>query len=86
MQMIRRLLLPLLAVLGILGAVPVKAEEMPTFTLVMRADNDGEGGIMALTALAQRSLAPSSKAFYVAGVLGVFGAALFFGAADFVPV
>ena len=47
--------------------------------VIMRADNDGEGGIMALTALAQRSLAPSSKAFYVAGVLGVFGAALFFG-------
>ena len=47
--------------------------------VIMRADNDGEGGIMALTALAQRSLAPSSKGFYVAGVLGVFGAALFFG-------
>ena len=47
--------------------------------VIMRADNDGEGGIMALTALAQRTLQPSSKAFYLAGVLGVFGAALFFG-------
>ncbi|MEO6226546.1 MAG: potassium transporter Kup [Thermomonas sp.] len=47
--------------------------------VIMRADNDGEGGIMALTALAQRSLLPGSKAFYVAGLLGVFGAALFFG-------
>ncbi|WP_256081233.1 cupredoxin domain-containing protein [Massilia sp. YIM B04103] len=37
MQIVRRLLLPLLAVLGILSAVPVQAEEMPTFTLVMRA-------------------------------------------------
>jgi KUP system potassium uptake protein len=47
--------------------------------VIMRADNDGEGGIMALTALAQRSLSPGSKVFYVAGLLGVFGAALFFG-------
>jgi len=47
--------------------------------VIMRADNDGEGGIMALTALAQRSLRPASRAYYVAGLLGVFGAALFFG-------
>ena len=32
-----------------------------------------------MTALAQRSLPPASTAFYVAGLLGVFGAALFFG-------
>ncbi|UTY56877.1 cupredoxin domain-containing protein [Massilia sp. erpn] len=37
MHIVRRLLLPLLALLGILSAVPVQAEEMPTFTLVMRA-------------------------------------------------
>jgi KUP system potassium uptake protein len=47
--------------------------------VIMRADNDGEGGILALTALAQRSLPPASTAFYLAGFLGVFGAALFFG-------
>ena len=47
--------------------------------VVLRADNDGEGGIMALTALAQRTLAPGSRAFYAVGLLGVFGAALFFG-------
>ena len=47
--------------------------------VVLRADNEGEGGIMALTALAQRTLPPGSKAFYATGVLGVFGAALFFG-------
>ena len=45
----------------------------------MRADNDGEGGIMALTALAQRTLPTASKAAYIVGILGVFGAALFFG-------
>ncbi|TAK40136.1 MAG: potassium transporter Kup [Lysobacteraceae bacterium] len=48
-------------------------------TIVMRADNEGEGGIMALMALAQRTLAKGSRAAYVVGILGVFGAALFFG-------
>jgi KUP system potassium uptake protein len=47
--------------------------------VIMRADNEGEGGIMALTALAQRTLPPASKAVYLVGILGVFGAALFFG-------
>ena len=48
-------------------------------TVIMRADNDGEGGIMALTALVARGLAPGSRGAYVIGLLGVFGVALFFG-------
>nr|MBA2237615.1 potassium transporter Kup [Lysobacter sp.] len=48
-------------------------------TIIMRADNDGEGGIMALMALAQRSLPKNSRSGYVVGILGVFGASLFFG-------
>jgi len=48
-------------------------------TIIMRADNDGEGGIMALMALAQRTLSKGSTLRYLVGVLGVFGAALFFG-------
>lgn len=47
--------------------------------VIMRADNEGEGGIMALTALAQRSLKKGSRLSYVVGILGIFGAALFFG-------
>ena len=47
--------------------------------VIMRADNDGEGGIMALTALAQRSLSSGSRLSYVVGILGIFGASLFFG-------
>jgi KUP system potassium uptake protein len=47
--------------------------------VIMRADNEGEGGIMALTALAQRSLKSGSRLSYVVGILGIFGAALFFG-------
>ena len=47
--------------------------------VIMRADNDGEGGIMALTALAQRSLQKGSRLSYMVGILGIFGASLFFG-------
>ncbi|TXI45091.1 MAG: potassium transporter Kup [Lysobacter sp.] len=47
--------------------------------VIMRADNEGEGGIMALTALAQRSLQKGSRLSYTVGILGIFGAALFFG-------
>jgi KUP system potassium uptake protein len=54
--------------------------------LVMRADNDGEGGMMALVALIRRL----RKRTGIAGagaliVLGVFGASLFFGDAMITP-
>ena len=48
-------------------------------TIIMRADNEGEGGIMALMALAQRSLPKGSRTGYAVGILGIFGASLFFG-------
>jgi KUP system potassium uptake protein len=46
---------------------------------VLRADNRGEGGILALTALATpiRRLAPSARPLLV--LLGIFGAALLYG-------
>ncbi|CAN5231894.1 potassium transporter Kup [soil metagenome] len=47
--------------------------------VIMRADNQGEGGIMSLTALAQKGLNKGSRWTYVVGILGIFGAALFFG-------
>ncbi len=47
-------------------------------TFVMRADNKGEGGILALTALAQRVAAtPRTRALL--GLVGIIGAGLFFG-------
>jgi KUP system potassium uptake protein len=55
-------------------------------TFVMRADNDGEGGVLALTALIQRVLhnaKPRSIALVVG--LGVLGAALFFGDSTITP-
>ena len=49
-------------------------------TFIMRADNDGEGGIMALIALIQRRRPGAAARRKVALVaLGIFGAALFYG-------
>jgi KUP system potassium uptake protein len=48
-------------------------------TIIMRADNEGEGGIMALMALAQRTLPKGSRSAYAVGIFGIFGASLFFG-------
>jgi KUP system potassium uptake protein len=54
--------------------------------LVMRADNDGEGGIMALITLIRRRSAPSGRRAAMAlAVLGVFGASLFFGDSMITP-
>ena len=47
-------------------------------TFVMRADNRGEGGILALMALAQR-VARSDKTRTLLGIAGITGAGLFFG-------
>jgi KUP system potassium uptake protein len=46
--------------------------------LIMRADNDGEGGIMALIALVESALKGSRRKYALVAV-GVFGAALFYG-------
>jgi KUP system potassium uptake protein len=54
--------------------------------LVMHADNDGEGGIMALITLIRRHSAPSKRRVAVVlSVLGVFGASLFFGDSMITP-
>jgi KUP system potassium uptake protein len=69
-------------VLGILSMVfwaLMVTVTMKYVTIIMRADNDGEGGIMALMALAQRTLSKGSRSAYYVGILGIFGASLFFG-------
>ncbi|MDR5755029.1 MULTISPECIES: potassium transporter Kup [unclassified Caballeronia] len=48
-------------------------------TLVLRADNRGEGGIMAMTALALSSVTKRSRWYYPVMLLGMVGAGLFFG-------
>jgi KUP system potassium uptake protein len=52
---------------------------------MMRADNKGEGGILALTALAQRCFRASSRARWLVISLGIFGASMFYGDAIITP-
>jgi KUP system potassium uptake protein len=54
-------------------------------TLVMHADNDGEGGIMALIALVRRWGTRRGRTAVVLATLGVFGAALFSGDSMITP-
>ena len=75
-------------VLGVLSLVVwtlVLVATAKYVALVMRADNHGEGGVMALTALAQRSAAARPRVAYALGVLGIIGVALFFGDAVITP-
>ncbi len=70
------------AVLGVLSLVfwaLIMVVSLKYVTFVMRADNKGEGGIMALMALAQRSMSGSARARWVLAGFGIFGAALFYG-------
>jgi len=76
------------SVLGILSLIFWALIIVVTFKyimFVMRADNHGEGGILALVALLQRQKlnSPAMHRFLVTS--GVFGAALFFGIAMITP-
>jgi KUP system potassium uptake protein len=53
-------------------------------TLVMRADNNGEGGILSLSALAQR-VSPNKNLRRTMAFVGVIGACLFFGDGTITP-
>jgi KUP system potassium uptake protein len=52
---------------------------------VLRADNDGEGGVMALAALATRFAQGRGKVVSAALLLGVVGASLFYGDSVITP-
>ncbi|WP_225992176.1 potassium transporter Kup [Actinomadura montaniterrae] len=54
-------------------------------TLILRADNDGEGGVMALAALVRRVLGDVRGRAAVAMALGVLGASLFYGDSVITP-
>jgi KUP system potassium uptake protein len=54
--------------------------------LVMRADNDGEGGIMALiTLIRRRGVAGGRRTKATLAMVGIFGASLFFGDSMITP-
>ena len=53
--------------------------------LILRADNRGEGGIMALTALAAKAVGSAPHQRLILLLIGVFGAALFYGDSVITP-
>ena len=75
-------------VLGILSLVfwsLIMVVTVKYVVFVMRADNRGEGGILSLMALALRKADPAVYPRATLLVLGMFGAALFFGDALVTP-
>ncbi|MEO6926235.1 MAG: KUP/HAK/KT family potassium transporter, partial [Rhodanobacter sp.] len=69
-------------VLGILSLITwslIMVVAVKYVSIVMRADNKGEGGIMALMTLAQRAAGKSVRARRVIMLMALLGAALFFG-------
>lgn len=69
-------------VLGILSLITwalIVVVTLKYVVVVMRADNRGEGGVLALMALVSRrsELTPGRRTFYI--LLGIAGAALFYG-------
>ncbi|NHA69893.1 potassium transporter Kup [Phycicoccus flavus] len=52
---------------------------------ILRADNDGEGGVLALAHLVRQRLRPDGRRFRLAILLGVLGAALFYGDSIITP-
>ena len=75
-------------VLGVLSLVFWAMLMIVTFKyvmVVMRADNKGEGGILALMTVVHRSLPLASPLVYGVGLLGILGTALFFGDAVITP-
>jgi KUP system potassium uptake protein len=69
-------------VLGVLSVIVwalVIVVTLKYITLIMRADNRGEGGILALTALVSRGIEHHARMRWWLVGLGIFGAAMFYG-------
>jgi len=75
-----------LGVLSLIFWVLILVISIKYMFIILKADNKGEGGLLALTALASEGTLRSSKTaiFSVVG-LGVFGAALLYGDAMIAP-
>jgi len=83
------------AIVGAIGGKPTAAEAIGLLSLVvwsllitvsfkycvfvMRADNHGEGGILALMSLVTDRIGPTAKGAGVLTIFGLFGAALIYG-------
>ncbi|KAG0162617.1 hypothetical protein DFQ30_001621 [Apophysomyces sp. BC1015] len=75
----------ILGVISLLFWAIVVVVSLKYVLFVMRADNDGEGGVLALMALALRGFARNGKWIGVLMALGIFGACMFYGDAVITP-
>jgi len=66
-------------VLSVVFWVLIVVVTLKYITLILRADNNGEGGILALTALVSRGLARQERRRWWLVGFGIFGAAMFYG-------
>ncbi|WP_208621927.1 potassium transporter Kup [Bordetella genomosp. 12] len=73
----------ILGVLSILFWLLMVVVSLKYVTLILRADNQGEGGTLALLELAVRGRSGKMRMFLV--ILGIFGAALFYGDSMITP-
>ena len=69
----------ILGVLSLIFWALVMVVSLKYVVFIMRADNKGEGGIMALMALAQRGVSSAVRLRWGIVMLGLLGASLFYG-------
>ena len=74
----------ILGVLSLITWALILVVTLKYVVVLLRADNRGEGGILALMALAQRAL-PEGRLKRWAALAGIFGASLFFGECTITP-
>ncbi|HET9650888.1 MAG TPA: KUP/HAK/KT family potassium transporter, partial [Usitatibacter sp.] len=75
-------------VMGLLSLIPWSMAwtiALKYLTLMMRADNNGEGGILALLALALRETRAQTTVKWAIISIGIFGAAMFYGDSMITP-
>src|ERR1700694_4989614 len=80
--------LPRETLLGVVSLIPWALFIVVTLkyvVILLRADNNGEGGTLTLMALASRAVGRFSKAGGVVALLGIISAALFYGDAVITP-
>ncbi|RKP54871.1 potassium transporter Kup [Pararobbsia silviterrae] len=75
----------ILGVISLLFWAIIVVVSLKYVMFVMRADNNGEGGILALMAMAIRPLDRRATVAHVLIALGVFGACMFYGDAVITP-
>lgn len=73
----------ILGILSILFWLVIIVVSVKYVVLILRADNKGEGGVLALMELAIRNIRPKYRSLLL--VLGIFGACLFYGDSVITP-